>query len=148
MVQTVPSELVHCPASAAGPELGTVSHPAITATRTIAKRIRRVCCRFMPDILSARLEPSSLERWKRYVANNFVTEVEEARGPTADAACNTKAKLVEAKLEMVRAAGLFHCGAAVSRVRWIDTRDRFQRDEIDRCLQGGVGPRQGGSRCD
>ena len=46
---------------------------------------------------------------------------------------------MEAKLEMVRAAGLFHCGAAVSRVHWINTRDRLQRDEIDRCLQGGIG---------
>ena len=84
---------------------------------------------------------------KRYVANNFVTEVEEARGSTAGAACNTKAKLVEAKLEMVRAAGLFHCGAAVSGIRRINTRDRLQCDEIDRRLQGGIGPRQGGSRC-
>jgi hypothetical protein len=72
-----------------------------------------------------------LERLKGYVANNFVAEVEEARGSTADAACNSKTKLVEAKLEMVRAAGLFHCGAAVSGVHWINTRDRFQRDEID-----------------
>jgi hypothetical protein len=56
---------------------------------------------------------------RRYVANNFVTEVEKAHGSTANAACNTKIKLVEAKLEMVRAAGLFHSGAAVSRVRWI-----------------------------
>jgi hypothetical protein len=44
---------------------------------------------------------------KRYVANNFVTEVAEARGSTARTACNTKTKLVEAKLEMVRADGLF-----------------------------------------
>ena len=52
----------------------------------------------------------------RCVTNNFVTEVEEAWEPTVDAACNTRTKLVEAKLEMVRAAGLFHCGSAVSRV--------------------------------
>jgi hypothetical protein len=68
---------------------------------------------------------------ERCVANNFVTEVEEARGSTARAACNTKTKLVEAKLEMVRADGLFHCDAAVSGVRWINTPDRLQRDEID-----------------
>jgi hypothetical protein len=73
-----------------GLELGSVSHPAIIATNSIA--------------------------------NNFVTEVEEARGPSVDAACNTKTKLVEAKLEMVCAAGLFHRGAAVSGVRWIDSR--------------------------
>ncbi len=45
---------------------------------------------------------------------------------------------MEAKLEMVRAAGLFHYGAAVSRVRWIDTCDRLQRDEIDGRLQGCI----------
>jgi hypothetical protein len=61
----------------------------------------------------------------RCIANNFVTEVEEGRGSTADAGCNTEAKLVEAKLEMVRAGGLFHGGAAVSGVRWINPRDRL-----------------------
>jgi hypothetical protein len=71
---------------------------------------------------------------KRSVANEFITEVEEARGSTARSACNSKTKLVEAQLEMVCAAGLFHCGAALSRVRWINTRDRLQRDEIDRCV--------------
>jgi Cytochrome oxidase complex assembly protein 1 len=36
-----------------------------------------------------------LERLKRCVANNLVTEVEEARGSTADATCNSKSKLVD-----------------------------------------------------
>ena len=89
---------------------------------------------------------SGPERLNRCIANNFIVEVEEADGPTAHAACNPKTKLVEAKLEMVRATWLFHDGAAVSRVRWIDTRDRLQRDEIDRRLQGGISPRQTGSR--
>ena len=31
-----------------------------------------------------------MERWNRCIANNFITEVEEARGPTADADSNTK----------------------------------------------------------
>ena len=31
-----------------------------------------------------------------------------------DAGCNAEAKLVETKLEMVRAAGLFHCSAGCS----------------------------------
>src|SRR5215510_2968712 len=52
---------------------------------------------------------------ERCGANNFVTDVEEARGSTADAACTPKTKLVEDKPEMVCAAGLFHCDAAVSR---------------------------------
>ena len=84
----------------------------------------------------------------RCIANSFAAEVEEACGSTADAACNAKTKLVEAKLAMVRAAGLFQCGSAVSRVRWINTGDRLQRDEIDGRLQGGLGPHQGGSGCD
>ena len=41
------------------------------------------------------------------VANQFTTEVEVTRGPIADAACNSQTKLVEPKLEMVRAGGLF-----------------------------------------
>jgi len=68
---------------------------------------------------------SGPERLNRCIANNFIVEVEEADGPTAHAACNPKTKLVEAKLEMVRATWLFHDGAAVSRVRWIDTPDRL-----------------------
>ena len=85
---------------------------------------------------------------ERCVANNFVIEVEKAGGSTARAACSSKIKLVEGKLEMVRAAGLFYCGAAISGVRWINSRDRLQRDEIHGRLQGGIGPRQGGSHCD
>ena len=68
---------------------------------------------------------SGPERLNRCIANNFIVEVEEADGPTAHAACNPKTKLVEAKLEMVRATWLFHDGAAVSRIRWIDTPDRL-----------------------
>ena len=102
----------------------------------------------MPPILhDDHRNRQALHRLQRYVANNFVAEVEEARESTARTASNAKTKLVEAKLEMVRAAGLFHRGAAISRVRWINTLDRLQRDEIDRCLQGGLGPRQGESGC-
>jgi len=68
---------------------------------------------------------------KRYVANNFVIEVDVARGSTARTVCNTKAKLVEQKLEMVRADGLLDCGTAVSGVRRINTGDRLQCNEID-----------------
>jgi len=50
---------------------------------------------------------------------------------------------METKLEMVHAALLFHCGAAIPCVRWINSSDRLQRDEIDRRLQGGIGPREG-----
>src|SRR5262249_41376465 len=82
---------------------------------------------------------------ERYVAKNFVTEVEEPRGSTVRATYSTKAKLVETKLEMVRAAWLFHYHAAFSGVCRINSPDRLQRHEIDRCLQGGTGPRQHGS---
>ena len=71
------------------------------------------------------------EPCSKSVANQFTTDVEEARGSTADAACTPKTKLVEAKLEMVRAIRLFDCGAALSGVRWINTRDRLHRDEIN-----------------
>ena len=95
----------------------------------------------MPAILSREHRNRQAHSAAQIVANKFVTEVEEARGSTADAAGNTKTKLVETKLEMVRATGLFHRCAAICRVRWINTRDRLQRDEIDRRLQGGIGPR-------
>ena len=91
---------------------------------------------------------SSLERLNRCIANNFVAEVDKAHGPTADAACNPKTKLVEAKLEMVRATGLFDYGVTVSRLYWINSPDRLQRDEIDGRLQAGIGAREGRSRCD
>ena len=68
---------------------------------------------------------------KRGVANSFVTEVVKVCGSTADADCNTNIELVEAKLEMVRAGGLFDCAAAVSRIGWINPRVRFQHDEIN-----------------
>src|SRR5262245_33023093 len=90
------------------------------------------------------ITPSILGCFNRCIANSFVAEVEEARGSTADTACKAKTKLVEAKLEMVRPAGLFHYGFGVSRVHWINPSDRLQRDEIDGRLQGGLGPRQGG----
>ena len=69
-------------------------------------------------------------RLKTDVANTFAIEVEEVYGSTTAAACNAKVKLVETELEMVRAIGLFHCGAAVTRLRWINTCGRLQRDEI------------------
>ena len=84
----------------------------------------------------------------RSIAKTFVAEVENARGSTGDAACNAKTKLVEAKLEMVRTSGLFHYASAVFRVHRVNTGDRLQRDEIHRCLPGGIGPRQGRSRRD
>ena len=96
-----------------------------------------------PILPDDRRNCQALHRLQRYVANNLVSELEDAHGSTPNAAANRETKLVEAKLEMVRAVRLLDYSAAVSRVRWINTRDRLQRDEIDRCLQGGIGPRQG-----
>jgi hypothetical protein len=82
---------------------------------------------------------------KDSVANGVGFRVEQRRGSHPANSSYRKTELVAAKLEMVRAAGLFHCSAAVSRIRWINTRDRLQRDEIDRRLQGGIEPSEGGS---
>lgn len=68
---------------------------------------------------------AGLERLNRCIANKFMAEVDKADGPTADAACNPKTNLVEAKLEMVRATGVFHCGVTFSRLYWINTPDRL-----------------------
>ena len=59
----------------------------------------------------------------RAIANSFVTEVEEMYGSADDTACDLQTKLVEAKLEMVRAAGLFHCGVGIHHFCWLDTCD-------------------------
>lgn len=75
-------------------------------------------------------------------ANCFLPEVEEARGSAAHATGKANAKLVDTKLEMVRAGWLFHPHVALPRVRWIDTPDRLQRDEIDGRLQGRASPRE------
>jgi len=56
--------------------------------------------------------------------------VEHPRESTCTSSIARKNKLVDTKLEMVRAAGLFHCNAAVLRVRWINSDDRLRRDEI------------------
>ena len=52
MVQTVPSELVHVPASAAGPDRGVVTQALIKAIKAPAKIMRREYCIFMPFIVS------------------------------------------------------------------------------------------------
>src|SRR5436305_15231903 len=52
IVQTVPSELVHVPASAAGPERGVVTQAVTSALNAQAKMIRREWCIFMATILS------------------------------------------------------------------------------------------------
>ena len=72
-----------------------------------------------------------LKRSKRCVANSFFAEVEEVCGSADDTACGAKTDLVEAKLEMVRATGLFHCVAGIRHFCCLDTCNRVQRDEIN-----------------
>jgi len=81
------------------------------------------------------------------VAEGVRFRVQQLRGSHSANSSNIQTKLVEAKLELVCAAVVFHSGAAVPNVCWFSTRGRFQRDEIDRHLQGSIGPLQGGSRC-
>ena len=85
---------------------------------------------------------------KRSVAKNFASEVEKLRG--ADSAANFlngKTKLVETKLEMVRAGWLLQYGSVVRRFCWFSSLDRIQRSEIDRRLQRRFGQSKGASCC-
>src|SRR5215467_6799074 len=90
------------------------------------------------------MRQSFLERW---IAKTVAFRVEHARGSTCASSVASESKPVVTKLEMVRATGLFHCSGAVPRVRWINSGNRLQRDEIHRCLQGSVGASKGGPRC-
>ena len=77
---------------------------------------------------------------KRSVAKNFAFEVEKLCGAESTANfVNGKTKLVETKLEMVRAARLLHHRGVVRRFCWLSRLDRVQRSEIDRRLQRGFG---------
>jgi hypothetical protein len=60
MVQTVPSELVQVPASAAGPE-GVVAQAWSKSTATPARTIRAINCVFMRRILTDASRDSSAE---------------------------------------------------------------------------------------
>ena len=80
---------------------------------------------------------------KRFVAKDLIFDVERPRG--TGAACNSsnaKTKLVEPKLEMVRASWLFQHSDVVRRFCRINRLDRIQRYEIERRLQRCFGPGQ------
>jgi alanine racemase len=68
---------------------------------------------------------------KRGVAKRFMTGVEENHESTVNVASNANCQLVDTELEMVRAGRLLYGGAAVGRVRWLDTLGRLQRNEIN-----------------
>src|SRR5437879_2527930 len=107
IVQTAPSEFVHVPASAAGPEGVIVAQAPMSAIKAPAKIIRRECCSFMAGILPCgNCARQAQIAAKRSVANSFVSEVEQLRGAESANFLDAKTKLVETELEMVRAAWL------------------------------------------
>jgi hypothetical protein len=65
------------------------------------------------------------------IAKRLTAEVERRRGAeSAASSSNAKTQLVEAKLEVVRAAWLLEHVGIVRRFCWLDRVDRVQRDEI------------------
>src|SRR5262249_13001052 len=74
------------------------------------------------------------------VAKTVGFGVEQLRGSYPADSSNTKTKLVEAKLEMVCAAGLFHCGTACRPLRSLTCRTSRQRDAIHGWIQGCATP--------
>src|SRR6266478_2672067 len=78
IVHTVPRELVHVPASAAGPEDVIAAQAVISVIKAPAKTIRRECCSFMAGILSCGSVTCQAQiAAKRLVANDFVFDVEK-----------------------------------------------------------------------
>ena len=69
---------------------------------------------------------------KRSVAKSFAFEVEKLYGAESGANfLNSKTKLVETELEMVRATWLLQHSGIIRRFRWLGDVDRVQRSEID-----------------
>jgi hypothetical protein len=64
------------------------------------------------------------------IAKTFDAEVERPRGAKSGSSFIAKTQLVEAKLEMVRADGLFQFVVIVHRFCLLNRVDRVQRDEI------------------
>ena len=112
----MPSELVHVPARAAGPDVGAVAHAPISNIKAPAKMIRKQCCSFMAGILSrSKLTRQAQIAEKRSVAKGFVIEVEKLGGAEPATTSKTKTQLVGATLELVRAGWLFQHAAIAGR---------------------------------
>ena len=78
------------------------------------------------------------------VAKDFVCDIQRPRGAAIrNRPSDAKTKLVDAKLEMVRAGWLLQHVVIVRRLCWLDRVDRIQRDEIDWRLQRRPGASQG-----
>ncbi len=65
------------------------------------------------------------------VAKTLMAEVERRRGAESGGSSNAQTQLVEAKLEVVRAARLLQHVDIVRRFCWLRRLDRVQRGKID-----------------
>jgi hypothetical protein len=65
------------------------------------------------------------------IAKSFAAEVERPRDAKSGASSNAKTQLVDAKLEMVRAAWLLQHAAIVRRFCCLDPPNCLQRGKID-----------------
>src|SRR6516162_1287625 len=83
---------------------------------------------------------------KRSIVKSFAFEGEELCGADKSTSfSDAKTKLVEAKLEMARAAWLLRHSGIIRRFRCLGDVDRVQRSEIDRRLQRRFRPGHGAS---
>ena len=83
IVHTVPSELVHVPARAAGPDVMVAQAPK-SVSKAAATIIRRDGCSFMAASCRAAAEGVKLRlQAKRFVAKDLIFDVERPRGTGA-----------------------------------------------------------------
>src|SRR5207244_11793888 len=98
--------------------------------------------------LTGPVKPGTKRQLQGMIAKSFAAEVERLRG--AKSAANSpsaKTKLVEAKLDVVRAGWLLQHVGIVGRLCCFDRVDRVQRDEIHRRLQWRFDPGPGAHFC-
>src|SRR5437667_2780099 len=98
--------------------------------------------------LTRAVKPGTKRKIQGMIAKSFAAEVEKLHG--AKSAANSpsaKTKLVEAKLDVVRAGWLLQHVGIVGRLCCFDRVDRVQRDEIHRRLQRRFDPGPGAPFC-
>jgi len=98
--------------------------------------------------LTRAVKPGTKRKIQGMIAKSFAADVEKLHG--AKSAANSpsaKTKLVEAKLDVVRAGCLLQHVGIVGRLCCFDRVDRVQRDEIHRRLQRRFDPGPGAPFC-
>jgi len=98
--------------------------------------------------LTRAVKPGTKRKIQGMIAKSFAADVEKLHG--AKSAANSpsaKTKLVEAKLDVVRAGWLLQHVGIVGRLCCFDRVDRVQRDEIHRRLQRRFDPGPGAPFC-